>query len=158
MFWMHLRSKWLLFFAFCSTTSSGMIEVPYCRTRVGNHIALLRGCSIYIVGIFGERIFCEKNCQEVSYTWPLTILCLNRCWDVDRILVFGWIRILDISRYSLGAEWDLPGEIGQEKGDWILHATWWNEKFQFYHALWLNQNLWEGWKEHYSYKKARSLK
>ena len=78
MFWMCLRSKWPLFFAFCSTTSSGMIEVPCYRTRVGNHIALLGEYSIYIVGVFREGIFCEKNCQGVSYTWLLTALCLHR--------------------------------------------------------------------------------
>ena len=44
MFWMHLGSKWLLFFTFCSTTSYDMIEVPCCRTRVENYIVLLGGC------------------------------------------------------------------------------------------------------------------
>ena len=158
MFWTCLRSKWLLFFVFCSTTSSGTIEVPCCRTRVGNHIALLGGYSIYIVGVFREGIFHEKNCQGVSYTWLLTVLCLHRSWDVDRMLVFCQIRILDISRYPLDTEWALPREIGREEGDWILHVTCWNENFQFYHVLWLNWNLKKGWKGYYSYKKAGSSK
>ena len=143
MFWMHLGSKWLLFFAFCSTTSCDMIEAPCCRTRVENYIALLGGCSIYIVDVFGGGIFCEKNFLGVSYIWPLTMLCLSRSRDTGRMIAFDRIRNLGISRSPLGKEQGLQEEIGRGKEDWILHATWWNEKFQFYHALWLNQNLWE---------------
>ena len=43
MFWMLLRSKWPLFFVFCSTTLNGTTEASCCRTRVGNHIVLLGG-------------------------------------------------------------------------------------------------------------------
>ena len=148
MFWTHLKSKWPLFFAFCSTISSGTIEAPCCRTRVGYLIALLEGYNIYIVVVFGEGIFYEMNFLGVSYTWPLTTLCLNRSQGVGGMLASSQIRILDISRCSLGAEWAYSGEIDREEGDWILHVTCWNEKFQFYHALWLNWNLWEGWKDH----------
>ena len=63
-FWTCLKSKWPLFFAFCSTTSSGMIEASYCRTRVGNHIALLERYSIYIVGVFEERIIPRRIANE----------------------------------------------------------------------------------------------
>jgi len=44
-----------------------MIEAPCCRTRVENYIALLGGCSIYIVDVFGGGIFYEKNFLGVSY-------------------------------------------------------------------------------------------
>ena len=110
MFWTHLRSKWLLFFAFCSTTSSGTIGAPCCRTRVGNYIALLRGYSIYIVVVFEEGIFYAKNCWGVLCTWPLIMLCLNRSRGVVGILVFDRIWNLDISRCPLVAEWGRPGD------------------------------------------------
>ena len=142
MFWMRLESKWPLFFAFCSTTSCDTIEAPCCRTRVENCIALLGGCSIYIVDVFGGGIFHEKNFLGVSYIWPLTMLCLSRSRDAGEMLAFDWIRNLGISRSPLGEEQGSQEEIGWGEEDWILHATWWNEKFQFYHALWLNQNLW----------------
>ena len=143
MFWMRLGSKWQLFFAFCSTTSCGMIKAPCCRTRVKNHIVLLGECSIYIVVIFGERIFHEMNFLGISYTLLLTALYLSRSWGAGRMLTFDRIRNLGISRSPLGREQGLLEEIGQEEEDWILYVTCWNERFPFYHVLWLNRNLWE---------------
>ena len=45
------------------------------------------------------------------------MLCLNTSRGVGGMLAFSQIEILNISRYSLGAEWDHLGEIGREEGD-----------------------------------------
>ena len=143
MFWIHLGSKWPFFFAFCSTTSYGTIKAPCCRTRVEDCIALLGRCSIYIVVVFEKGIFHEMNFLGVSYTWLLTVLYLSRSQDAGRMLTFDQIRNLGISRSPLGREQGLLKEIGWGEEDWILHVTCWNERFLFYHVLWLNWNLWK---------------